>query len=192
MIRRPPRSTLFPYTTLFRSFPGQQGGPLEHVIAAKAVAFKLAAEPAFRERQERTLAGARILADRLLAADSRAAGIDVVSGGTDVHLVLVDLRESELDGRQAEDRLHAIGITVNRNAVPFDPRPPMVSSGVRIGTPALAARGFDLEDFAEVADVIAAALRPSVDAGRLAELRSRVTRLADRHPLYPGLTEVVP
>jgi glycine hydroxymethyltransferase len=171
-------------------FPGQQGGPLEHVIAAKAVAFKLAGEPAFRERQERTLAGARILADRLLAADSRAAGLDVVSGGTDVHLVLVDLRESALDGRQAEDRLHSIGITVNRNAVPFDPRPPMVSSGVRIGTPALAARGFGLDDFAEVSDVIAAALRPSVGEELLAELRMRVTRLADRHPLYPDLTEV--
>jgi glycine hydroxymethyltransferase len=172
-------------------FPGQQGGPLEHVIAAKAVAFKLAAEPAFRERQERTLAGARLLAERLLAPDSREAGINVVSGGTDVHLVLVDLRESELDGKQAEDRLHAIGITVNRNAVPFDPRPPMVSSGVRIGTPALAARGFGLDDFAEVADVIATALRPSVDEGQLAELRERVTRLADRHPLYPDLTEDV-
>jgi glycine hydroxymethyltransferase len=171
-------------------FPGQQGGPLEHVIAAKAVAFKLAGEPAFHERQERTLAGARILAERLLAADCREAGIDVVSGGTDVHLVLVDLRESPLDGKQAEDRLHSIGITVNRNAVPFDPRPPMVSSGVRIGTPALAARGFDLDDFAEVADVIAAALRPSVGEELLAELRTRVTRLADRHPLYPDLTEV--
>jgi glycine hydroxymethyltransferase len=171
-------------------FPGQQGGPLEHVIAAKAVAFKLAGEPAFRERQERTLAGARVLADRLLAPDSREAGINVVSGGTDVHLVLVDLRDSELDGRQAEDRLHAIGITVNRNAVPFDPRPPMVSSGVRIGTPALAARGFDLDDFIEVADVIAAALRPSIGEDELTELRTRVTRLADRHPLYPDLTEV--
>ncbi|MGY1617369.1 serine hydroxymethyltransferase [Geodermatophilus sp. SYSU D00691] len=170
-------------------FPGQQGGPLEHVIAAKAVAFKLAAEPAFRERQQRTLVGARILADRLLAADSRAAGVDVVSGGTDVHLVLVDLRGSELDGRQAEDRLHSIGITVNRNAVPFDPRPPMVSSGVRIGTPALAARGFGPDDFAEVADVIAAALRPSTGAEQLPGLRARVTRLADRHPLYPDLTE---
>jgi glycine hydroxymethyltransferase len=171
-------------------FPGQQGGPLEHVIAAKAVAFKLAGEPAFHERQERTLAGARILAERLLAADCREAGIGVVSGGTDVHLVLVDLRESPLDGKQAEDRLHSIGITVNRNAVPFDPRPPMVSSGVRIGTPALAARGFDLDDFAEVADVIASALRPSVGEELLAELRTRVTRLADRHPLYPDLTEV--
>src|SRR3954447_14944314 len=170
-------------------FPGQQGGPLEHVIAAKAVAFKLAAEPACRERQERTLAGARLLAERLLAPDSREAGIDVVSGGTDVHLVLVDLRESELDGKQAEDRLHAIGITVTRNAVPFDPRPPMVSSGVRIGTPALAARGFDLDDFTEVADVIAETLRPSTGDDELAELRARVTRLADRHPLYPDLTE---
>jgi glycine hydroxymethyltransferase len=168
-------------------FPGQQGGPLEHVIAAKAVAFKVAAEPAFRERQERTLAGARILADRLLAPDSRAAGINVVSGGTDVHLVLADLRESALDGRQAEDRLHSVGITVNRNAVPFDPRPPMVSSGVRIGTPALAARGFDPADFAEVADIIAAALRPSTGDEELAALRARVTRLAGRYPLYPDL-----
>ena len=168
-------------------FPGQQGGPLEHVIAAKAVAFKLAGEPAFRERQERTLAGARILADRLLADDCREAGIGVVSGGTDVHLVLVDLRESPLDGKQAEDRLHAVGITVNRNAVPFDPRPPMVSSGVRIGTPALAARGFDVDDFTEVADVIAQALRPTLDDDETARLRARVTRLAQRHPLYPDL-----
>ncbi len=168
-------------------FPGQQGGPLEHVIAAKAVAFKLAGEPAFRERQERTLAGARLLADRLLAPDSREAGIDVVSGGTDVHLVLVDLRESALDGRQAEDRLHSIGITVNRNAVPFDPRPPMVSSGVRIGTAALAARGFGDEDFAAVADVIARALRPQVTESELDALADRVAALADRHPLYPEL-----
>jgi glycine hydroxymethyltransferase len=171
-------------------FPGQQGGPLEHVIAAKAVAFKLAAEPAFRERQERTLAGAQLLAERLLDDDSRQAGINVVSGGTDVHLVLVDLRASELDGKQAEDRLHAIGITVNRNAVPFDPRPPMVSSGVRIGTPALAARGFDAEDFAEVADVIATALRPSLGDDELGGLRERVARLAAAHPLYPSLSEV--
>src|SRR5215218_3090442 len=169
-------------------FPGQQGGPLEHVIAAKAVAFKLAAEPAFRERQERTLTGARILADRLLADDCREAGVGVISGGTDVHLVLVDLRESPLDGKQAEDRLHAVGITVNRNAVPFDPRPPMVSSGVRIGTPALAARGFDAGDFTEVADVIALALRPTPAAEETARLRARVTGLAGRHPLYADLT----
>jgi glycine hydroxymethyltransferase len=168
-------------------FPGQQGGPLEHVIAAKAVTFKLAAGEAFRDRQERTLLGARLLADRLLAPDSRAAGIDVVSGGTDVHLVLVDLRHSELDGKQAEDRLHAAGITVNRNAVPFDPRPPMVSSGVRIGTPALAARGFGAEEFAEVADVIAAVLRPATDDSAIAALRDRVAALAARFPLYPAL-----
>src|ERR671911_2005028 len=152
-------------------FPGQQGGPLEHVIAAKAVAFKLAGEPAFRERQERTLAGARLLADRLLADDCREAGVGVVSGGTDVHLVLVDLRESPLDGRQAEDRLHSIGITVNRNAVPFDPRPPMVSSGLRIGTPALATRGLDAAAFGEVADIIALALRGPLDAALADDLR---------------------
>jgi glycine hydroxymethyltransferase len=170
-------------------FPGQQGGPLEHVIAAKAVAFKLAGEPAFAERQRRTLEGARILADRLLAADSRDAGVSVVSGGTDVHLVLVDLRDSALDGKQAEDRLHRIGITVNRNAVPFDPRPPMVSSGVRIGTPALAARGFGGAEFAEVADIIAQALRPDAADEDLSRLRVRVTGLAARFPLYPELAE---
>ena len=170
-------------------FPGQQGGPLEHVIAAKAVSFKLAAEPEFRERQQRTLDAARILADRLLQEDSRAAGINVVSGGTDVHLVLVDLRESALDGKQAEDRLHRVGITVNRNAVPFDPRPPMVSSGVRIGTAALATRGFDLDAFGEVADIISHALRPDTDDISLSALRDRVDVLAQRFPLYPNLTE---
>ena len=170
-------------------FPGQQGGPLEHVIAAKAVSFKLAAEPEFRERQQRTLDGAQILAERLLQQDSRAAGINVVSGGTDVHLVLVDLRESELDGKQAEDRLHRVGITVNRNAVPFDPRPPMVSSGVRIGTAALATRGFDLDGFREVADIISLALRPGTDDAELDALHDRVDVLARRFPLYPNLTE---
>jgi len=170
-------------------FPGQQGGPLEHVIAAKAVSFKLAAEPEFKERQQRTLDAAKILADRLLQEDSRKAGLNVVSGGTDVHLVLVDLRESELDGKQAEDRLHRVGITVNRNAVPFDPRPPMVSSGVRIGTPALAARGFDLDAFREVADIISLTLRPDTDDAGLDALRARVDVLAQRFPLYPTLTK---
>ncbi|HEX8866841.1 MAG TPA: serine hydroxymethyltransferase, partial [Lentzea sp.] len=136
-------------------FPGQQGGPLEHVIAAKAVAFKVAASEEFRERQERTLAGARLLAERLVEEND----ITVLTGGTDVHLVLVDLRNSSLDGQQAEDRLHRVGITVNRNAVPFDPRPPMVSSGLRIGTPALATRGFGEPEFREVADIIALTLR---------------------------------
>jgi glycine hydroxymethyltransferase len=168
-------------------FPGQQGGPLEHVIAAKAVAFKMAAEPAFKERQERTLEGARIIAERLGQPDLAAAGISVLSGGTDVHLVLVDLRHSELDGQQGEDRLHTIGITVNRNAVPFDPRPPMVSSGVRIGTPALATRGFDAAAFTEVAEIIAAALAGDGDASGLAVLRGRVESLAEKFPLYPDL-----
>ncbi|MBL1097309.1 serine hydroxymethyltransferase [Streptomyces coffeae] len=167
-------------------FPGQQGGPLEHVIAAKAVAFGMAARPEFAERQRRTLEGASILAARLLAEDSRDAGVSVLTGGTDVHLVLVDLRHSELDGQQAEDRLHQVGITVNRNAVPFDPRPPMVSSGVRIGTPALAARGFGAEEFHEVADIIATAFLPGFDDQVSAALRKRVQVLADRFPLYPA------
>lgn len=168
-------------------FPGQQGGPLEHVVAAKAVAFKMAASPEFKERQERTLEGARIIAERLTQPDVVDAGVSVLTGGTEVHLVLVDLRESELDGQQAEDRLHSIGLTVNRNAVPFDPRPPMVTSGLRIGTPALATRGFGAEAFAEVADVIAEALKPSYDEGVAAKLRDRVAALAAAHPLYPGL-----
>ncbi|MEV4433832.1 serine hydroxymethyltransferase [Streptomyces sp. NPDC049555] len=165
-------------------FPGQQGGPLEHVIAAKAVAFKVAASEEFKDRQRRTLEGAKILAERLMQDDVREAGVSVLSGGTDVHLVLVDLRNSELDGQQAEDRLHEAGITVNRNAIPNDPRPPMVTSGLRIGTPALATRGFQAEDFREVADIIAEALKPSCDTEAL---RGRVTALAAKHPLYPGL-----
>jgi len=171
-------------------FPGQQGGPLEHVIAAKAVAFKMAAGPEFADRQQRTLDGARLIAERLLQPDLTEAGVSVLTHGTDVHLVLVDLRNSELNGQQAEDRLHRVGITVNRNAVPFDPRPPMVSSGVRIGTPALAARGFGAEEFTEVADIIAATLLPSFDDGAAAELRARVHALTERFPLYPSLAGV--
>ena len=166
-------------------FPGQQGGPLMHVIAAKATAFKLAASDDFRDRQERTLRGAAILAERLGQDDAKAAGISVLTGGTDVHLVLVDLRDAELTGQEAEDRLHEAGITVNKNSVPNDPRPPMVTSGVRIGTPALATRGFGDAEFTEVADIIALALQPGAD---LAALRERVTVLARKFPLYEGLT----
>ncbi|MFI7098193.1 serine hydroxymethyltransferase [Streptomyces sp. NPDC050161] len=165
-------------------FPGQQGGPLEHVIAAKAVSFKVAASDDFKERQQRTLDGARILAERLVQDDVTEHGVSVLSGGTDVHLVLVDLRNSRLDGQQAEDRLHEVGITVNRNAVPNDPRPPMVTSGLRIGTPALATRGFQEADFREVADIIAEALKPSYDTE---SLKARVTALAEKYPLYPSL-----
>ncbi|NCT89567.1 serine hydroxymethyltransferase [Cellulomonas sp. APG4] len=167
-------------------FPGQQGGPLMHVVAAKAVAFRIAASEGFRERQQRTLDGARILAERLSAPDVAAAGASVLTGGTDVHLALVDLRRSELDGQQAEDLLHEAGITVNRNAVPFDPRPPRVTSGLRIGTPALATRGFGETEFREVADVIATALVDGRGAD-VAALRARVKVLTDAFPLYPGL-----
>ncbi|MFZ4894710.1 serine hydroxymethyltransferase [Plantibacter sp. Mn2098] len=167
-------------------FPGQQGGPLMHVIAAKATAFKLAATADFKDRQERTIRGARFLADTLTSDASKAAGIDVLTGGTDVHLVLADLRTSKLDGQQAEDVLHEVGITVNRNSVPFDPRPPMVTSGLRIGTPALATRGFGDVEFAEVADIIGLALRQEAEIGAL---RERVTALAEAFPLYPGLQQ---
>jgi glycine hydroxymethyltransferase len=166
-------------------FPGQQGGPLEHVIAGKAVALRIAASEAFRERQERTLAGARALADELLRA---GGGVNVLTGGTDVHLVLCDLRESSLDGKQAEDRLASVGITVNRNAVPFDPRPPAVSSGLRIGTPALATRGLQVDDFVEVGRIIAEALQPGPEfERRRGELAERAAAIAERYPLYAGL-----
>jgi glycine hydroxymethyltransferase len=169
-------------------FPGQQGGPLMHVVAAKAVAFKVAATDGFRERQQRTLDGARLLAERLSRPDVAAAGVSVLTGGTDVHLALVDLRESQLDGQQAEDLLHAAGITVNRNAVPFDPRPPRVTSGLRIGTPALATRGFGEAEFEEVADIIATALIDGTSAD-VEALRARVRKLTDGFPLYPGLQQ---
>ena len=169
-------------------FPGQQGGPLMHVIAAKAIALKIAASEEFKNRQERTLEGARILAERLTASDAKAAGVDVLTGGTDVHLVLADLRNSELDGQQAEDLLHEVGITVNRNAVPNDPRPPMVTSGLRIGTPALATRGLDAAAFEEVADIIGTALAQGENAD-VESLRGRVSKIAEQYPLYDGLED---
>ncbi|BCW57915.1 glycine hydroxymethyltransferase [Paenarthrobacter nicotinovorans] len=165
-------------------FPGQQGGPLMHVIAAKAVAFKIAGGEEFKERQERVLEGAKIIADRLNQSDVAEAGVSVLTGGTDVHLVLVDLRNSQLDGQQAEDLLHSVGITVNRNSVPFDPRPPMVTSGLRIGTPALATRGFGAAEFTEVAEIIAAALKAG-SATDVEALQARVDKLAADFPLYP-------
>jgi glycine hydroxymethyltransferase len=166
-------------------FPGQQGGPLEHVIAAKAVALRIAASELFAERQRRTVAGAQALARELLEAGH---GVNVLTGGTDVHLVLVDLRDAqpELSGRQAEDRLHEIGITVNRNAVPFDPRPPMEASGLRIGTPALATRGLGEEDFTEVGRILASALTPEYNS-RAGELSERVNAIVERYPLYQSL-----
>ena len=167
-------------------FPGQQGGPLMHAIAGKAVAFKIAAGQEFAERQQRTIQGAQLLAERLTAADVAEHGVSVLTGGTDVHLVLVDLRDSQLDGRQAEDLLHEVGITVNRNSVPWDPRPPMTTSGLRIGTPALATRGFGETEFREVAEIIASALKPSPD---VEALQARVKKLAADFPLYGGLEQ---
>jgi glycine hydroxymethyltransferase len=161
-------------------FPGQQGGPLEHVIAAKAVALRIAATELFRERQQRTIAGAQALAQELLGAGH---GVNVLTGGTDVHLVLADLRESELTGQDAEDRLHEIDITVNRNAVPFDPRPPAISSGLRIGSPALATRGLQVDDFHEIGRIMAVALTPEYEARR-EELHGRVKAIVERYPLY--------
>jgi glycine hydroxymethyltransferase len=164
-------------------FPGQQGGPLMHVIAGKAVSLKLAASDMFKDRQRRTRAGAAVLAEELLDA-----GVNVLTGGTDVHLVLADLRESELSGQDAENRLDDIGITVNRNTVPNDPRPAMVTSGLRIGTPALATRGLDVDDFREIGQVIGAALTGAFGDAERAELSERTRALAERHPLYPHLT----
>ncbi len=167
-------------------FPGQQGGPLEHVIAGKAVALQIAKSELFVERQRRTVQGAQAVAEQLLAAGN---GLNVLTGGTDVHLVLVDLRtlQPELSGKQAEDRLHEVGITVNRNAVPFDPRPPMEASGLRIGTPALATRGLQREDFEEAGQIIAATLQSGDFASDTAVLSARVRAIVERYPLYEDL-----
>ncbi len=163
-------------------FPGQQGGPLMHTIAAKAVALGIAASEPFRRRQRQTIANARALAVGL-----EDGGVPVLTGGTDVHLVLVDLTPTGLDGQSAEDRLEAIGITVNRNAIPFDPRPPMNPSGLRIGTPALTTRGMVEEDMTEIAAVIATALTGDFESEK-DDLAARTGALMDRYSLYPQLT----
>jgi glycine hydroxymethyltransferase len=163
-------------------FPGQQGGPLMHTIAAKAVALGIAASEPFRARQRQTIANAQAF-----AAGLEAGGVPVLTGGTDVHLVLVDLTPTGLDGQTAEDRLDEVGITVNRNAIPFDPRPPLNPSGLRIGTPALTTRGMGEEEMREIAAVVAAALGPDFEAER-AGLSERTAALMDRFPLYPQLT----
>lgn len=165
-------------------FPGQQGGPLMNVIAAKAVAFKLASGSDFVERQQRTINGAKIIAERLMRQDAYESGLKVITGGTDVHLALIDLQSSRLNGAEAEELLHKVGITVNRNAVPFDPEPVRVTSGLRIGTPALATRGFAETEFAAVADIIASALQTKQN---LEELKADVKLLTDKFPLYPKL-----
>jgi glycine hydroxymethyltransferase len=163
-------------------FPGQQGGPLMHIIAAKAVALGIAQSEPFRERQRQTIANAQAFGEELIAN-----GVEVLTGGTDVHLVLVDLGPTGLDGKTAEQRLEQVGITVNRNAIPFDERPPMNPSGLRIGTPALTTRGMVEDDMREIAQVIAVALTDRFDAEREA-LGERTRSLMERYPLYPQLT----
>jgi glycine hydroxymethyltransferase len=162
-------------------FPGEQGGPLMHVIAAKAVALGLARGEEFRARQRQTVANAKAFAEALIEG-----GIEVLTGGTDVHLVLVDLGPTGLDGKTAEKRLEDVGITVNRNAIPFDERPPMNPSGLRIGTPALTTRGLVEEDLREIADVISIALSDRFEAEREG-LSERTSTLMERYPLYPEL-----
>jgi glycine hydroxymethyltransferase len=159
-------------------FPGMQGGPLMHTIAAKAVCFRVAATDAFREYQGNVRANADTLAAGLIEG-----GFDVLTGGTDTHLVQLDLRDTDWTGLAAQDRMHECRLTVNRNTVPFDERPPMVASGVRIGTPAATMRGFDEDDFAEVASIIVDALSDDADIDALA---ARSVALCDRRPLYPG------
>jgi glycine hydroxymethyltransferase len=163
-------------------FPGTQGGPLMHIIAAKAVAMRIAATEEFRARQRQTIANARAFADELIAG-----GLTVLTGGTDVHLVLVDVTAAGYDGSSAEERLEEIGITVNRNAIPFDERPPMNPSGLRIGTPALTTRGLEEDDMREIARVICTALSDDYEGEREA-LQARTRALAEAHPLYPQLS----
>jgi len=159
-------------------FPGMQGGPLEHTIAAKATCFKIAMSAAFAEYQQQIRRNADALAGTL-----QDGGLELVTGGTDTHLMQVDLRNSEWTGKDAEERLHEVDITVNRNTVPFDERPPTVASGVRIGTPAMTMRGFDEDDFRETGRIICGALSDSPDLG---SLRARVDTLCAKRPLYPG------
>jgi len=159
-------------------FPGMQGGPLEHTIAAKATCFRIAMTEAFRDYQRQIRMNADTLAQTLIDG-----GLALVTGGTDTHLMQLDLRNSEWTGKAAEDRLHDVNITVNRNTVPFDERPPTVASGVRIGTPAMTMRGFDEDDFGETGRVIVDALTESPD---IEGLRTRVATLCEKRPLYPG------
>jgi glycine hydroxymethyltransferase len=168
-------------------FPGLQGGPLEHVIAGKAVCFELARRADFRERQHRTVSNARAMAEELLEG-----GLSLVSGGTDNHLILVDLSATPLTGKEGEDRLGRAGITVNKNGVPFDERPPTITSGLRIGTAALTTRGLRDEEMREIARIIAEALDPATSERGLDVLRARAREIGERHPLYPRFTEGTP
>jgi glycine hydroxymethyltransferase len=159
-------------------FPGMQGGPLVHAIAAKATCFRIAATEAFRDYQRQVRANADALAEALVEG-----GLDLLTGGTDTHLLQVDLRSTDWTGKDAEERLDEVKLTVNRNTVPFDERPPTVASGIRIGTPAATMRGFDEDDFREIGRIIVGALAEGAD---IAGLRARTEALCEKRPLYPG------
>ncbi len=159
-------------------FPGLQGGPLVHAVAAKATCFAIAAGEPFRDYQRQIRTNADALAEEL-----QAGGLDVLTGGTDTHLLQVDLRATEWTGKDAEERLHEVKLTVNRNTVPFDERPPTIASGIRVGTPAPTMRGFDEDDFREVARIMSEALSHDAD---LAALGARAEALCEKRPLYPG------
>ncbi len=159
-------------------FPGMQGGPLEHTIAAKATCFRVAGTEAFRSYQEQVRRNADVLGETL-----QEGGLSLLTGGTDTHLLLIDLRASDWTGKAAEERLHDVNVTVNRNTLPYDERSPFVTSGVRIGTPAMTMRGFDEDDFREVGRIICDALTDEPD---LDGLRGRVDALCAKRPLYPG------
>ena len=165
-------------------FPGQQGGPLVHVIAGKAVAFKEALQPEFKTYAAQTVANAKALAEAM-----QAEGYRVVSGGTDTHLILVDVFSKGMFGSEAESALGAAGITVNKNAIPYDTNPPMKPSGIRIGTPALTTRGMKEGEMRVIAGWIAEALEHRSDAGKLAEIRGKVGELAEEFPLYGWLRQ---
>ena len=159
-------------------FPGMQGGPLNHVIAAKAGCFRIAASEAFRQYQRQVRANADALSETL-----QEGGLEVLTGGTDTHLLLLDLRSTQWSGKDAEERLAEVGITANRNTVPFDERPPTVASGLRLGTPAVTMRGFDEDDVRVVGRIICEALGPDAD---VVELSARGARICAERPLYPG------
>ncbi|MDQ2950188.1 MAG: serine hydroxymethyltransferase, partial [Acidobacteriota bacterium] len=163
-------------------FPGQQGGPLMHVIAAKAVAFGEALQPEFAAYARQTIANAKALAEAM-----QAAGYRVISGGTDTHLILVDVFAKGILGSEAEFALGEAGITVNKNAIPFDTNPPLKPSGIRVGTPALTTRGMGESEMRTIATWIAEALEHRADAGRLKKIRGQVGEMAERFPLYGWL-----
>lgn len=160
-------------------FPGIQGGPLMHVIAAKAVALKEALEPGFKVYQQQIVNNARALASALLER-----GFELVSGGTDNHLLLVDLRSKNITGSEAQELFDVVGVTINKNAIPFDPQPPNIASGIRIGTPAVTSRGLVEDDMVQIAEIMDYAVVNRDDAAKLAGARAKVAAICDKYPLY--------